>query len=166
MIRTILVPLDRSPFGERVLPLAASLAELLDAKLVLVEAISVHVFPGADATPAQVRAADEAAAYLLDIAGRLRARGLGVETAIPYGNPVEEILQEISIRNADLVVMATHGRSGLGRWVYGSVAEGVLHASPVPVLLLQAWHGEHLWRGLAGRPRLIVPLDGSELGEA
>src|SRR5690242_17726242 len=136
MIRTILVPLDRSPFGERALPFAECLARTLAARLVLVEAVNVHVVPGADPTAAQVQAMEEAGRYLRGIAGRIRETGLDVDIATPYGAAVQEILDEISIRDADLVVMATHGRSGLGRWVYGSVAEGVLHQSPVPVLLL------------------------------
>jgi nucleotide-binding universal stress UspA family protein len=62
--------------------------------------------------------------------------------------------------------MATHGRSGLGRWLYGSVAEAVLGRCPTPILLTRAWHAEQPARSAARYERLIVPLDGSTFAEA
>ena len=66
----------------------------------------------------------------------MSGQGVNIEVAVPYGDAAESILVEIGLRSADLVVMCTHGRSGLGRWIYGSVAEQVLHRSPVPVVLV------------------------------
>lgn len=165
MAGTILVPLDGSPLAERALPYAELLAQALEARLVLVRAVVAHTFPGVDPTDAQVRAVEEAEAYLAGLAARLAERGLAVETATPYGDAVQEILLEIDLRRADLVVMATHGRSGLGRWVYGSVAAGVLARSPVPVLLVRAWQPSLAAPPIAKQPRLLVPLDGSEFAE-
>jgi nucleotide-binding universal stress UspA family protein len=66
---------------------------------------------------------------------------------------------------ADLLVMATHGRSGLGRWVYGSVAEAVLRQTPVPLLLVRAWRIANKPPHFDAHPRLLAPLDGSRAAE-
>ena len=166
MFHRILVPLDASAAAARALPFAEALAGAGSARLLLVQAVNVHTVPGADPTESQVLALDEAQAYLDGLAARISDAGITVETAVPYGPAAEEIVTEARLRHADLIVMTTHGRTGLGRWVYGSVAEAVLAHSPVPVLLLQSWLGEHPWRRLAARPRLLVPLDGSEFSEA
>jgi nucleotide-binding universal stress UspA family protein len=166
MFQTLLVPLDGSSLAERVLPLAEALAEVGGARLVLVRAVLARTVPGGDLTSAQVHAVDEADAYLRDIASRLGERGLGVETAVVYGEAAEGILDEIRLRRADVVVMATHGRSGLGRWVYGSVADAVLAHSPVPVLLVRAWSSGVEPVALQARPRLILTLDGSDFAAA
>ncbi len=164
MYRTILVPLDGSPLAERALPYAEALARASGARLLLVRAALAHTFPGVDPTEDQVKAVREAEDYLATIAAQLARQGV-VETAVFYGEPVEAILEETRLRKADLVVMATHGRSGVSRWVYGSVAEAVLAESPVPVLLVQAWRDEGKLAPLAEHPRLIVPLDGSPFAE-
>lgn len=165
MYRTILVPLDGSAFGERALPLAATLAWRLGADLVLMRAASAAVFPGVDATAAQVQAVDETRAYLANLKAEWSGQGARVDIALPYGDPASEILQEIETRHVDMVVMSTHGRSGLGRWIYGSVGEKVLATSPVPVILVRpTGHLPQLDSDLA-HPTILVPLDGSTLAE-
>ncbi len=166
MFRKVLVPLDGSPFAERALSFAEALAKRGGGQVLLVNAASATVLPGIESSSAQVKAVQEGKSYLADVAGRLKEQGIEVETAVPYGSPSDAIVTEIEVRNADLVLMATHGRSGLGRWVYGSVAEAVLHSSPVPVMLVQSWQGEAPWRDFLSHPRLLVPLDGSVFGEA
>lgn len=165
MYRTLLVPLDGSRLAERALPLATALARASGARLVLVRAVWVDTLPGTDPTAAQVRAVAEAEGYLQGVARRLAEEAVVAEVAVPYERPVEGILTEIALRQADLVVLSTHGRSGLGRVVYGSVAEAVLARSPVPVLLVRA--GVPDGPLLVGeRPgRVLVPLDGSALAE-
>jgi len=165
MYRTILVPLDGSAFGERALPMATALARAMNAQLILVSAASATAFPGMDATEAQVQAVAEAQAYLLSLATELSSQCLRVDVAAPYGDPAESILLEIDLRHVDLVVMCTHGRSGLGRWIYGSVAEQVLARSPVPVLLVRH-SGEVATLGPEReQASLLVPLDGSAFAE-
>ena len=165
MYRTILVPLDGSAFGERALPMAASLAPAANAQLILMCAASASVFPGMDATDAQVQAVAEAQAYLLALATELSSQCLRVDVAAPYGDAAESILLEIDLRHVDMVVMCTHGRSGLGRWIYGSVAEQVLARSPVPVLLVRH-SGEIATLGPGPeQASLLVPLDGSIFAE-
>lgn len=165
MFSKLLVPLDGSPLAERALQLAGMLAKPTGAKLVLVRAAQAHPGPGTSLADAQVAAVSEAETYLEKIAARLAQEGVSVETAVPYGEAVEAIAEEVRLRQADLVVMATHGRSGIGRLVYGSVAKGVLVRSGVPVLLVRAWRPESEMKPLSDQPRIVVPLDGSAFSE-
>jgi nucleotide-binding universal stress UspA family protein len=165
MYHTILVPLDGSTFSERALPMATTLAHTMSAQMILVRAASASVFPGADPTEAQCQAVDEAQAYLSTLASGLSVQGLSVEVAVPYEDAAEGILLEIDLHSADLVVMCTHGRSGLGRWIYGSVAEQVLARSPAPVLLVHP-SGEVATLGPEpAQASMLVPLDGSAFAE-
>jgi nucleotide-binding universal stress UspA family protein len=82
-----------------------------------------------------------------------------------YGGAADAIADEVALREIDLVVMATHGRGGLGRFVYGSVAARVLHEAEVPVLLVRAWE-ERPGGSFDAAPRIVVPLDGSRFAEA
>ncbi len=85
----------------------------------------------------QVRAVAEAERYLANVASRLEAEhGLHAEVAIPYGGAADGILTEIDLHAADLVVMCTHGRTGLSRLVSASVTQAVLARSAAPVLLV------------------------------
>jgi nucleotide-binding universal stress UspA family protein len=151
--RTILVALDGSPLAERALPFARAVARGAGARLVLVRAV-----PPATVAPAPGSAGDEAAAYLERIALLVTGHG-AVEVAVPAGEPAAAILAHGRARGADLLVLATHGRSGLGRWLYGSVADAVLRHAETPVLLVPATCTA-AWQG-AGAGRVVVPLDGS-----
>src|SRR5262249_17655211 len=151
-------------YAEGALPYAEALARSGGARLLLVRAALAHTVPGADPTADQVRAVAEAETYLADVVGRLKGAKI-VETAVFYGRPVEAILEEVELRRVDLIVMATHGRSGLGRWLYGSVAEAVVSRSPAPVLLVRAGPGKPTNVAVAAGPRAIVPLDGSAFAE-
>lgn len=134
----ILVPLDGSELAEAALPRAAELARESGAKLLLVRAAQAHVFPGVDPTEAQVHVVEEAEQYLAGVAARLRADGVAdVETSVWYGPPALSIVEAARLRRADLIVMTTHGRSGLGRLILGSVAESVLRGTTTPILLLR-----------------------------
>ena len=101
-------------------------------------------------------------------ARKLAKEGFEVETGVPFGGSAARwILEEIDLRHANMVVMATHDRIGPDRWVHGSVAEVVVGRAPVPVLLVGPTHGAQLAKRLTSeRPVLVVPLDGSELAEA
>ncbi|MCC7106471.1 MAG: universal stress protein [Chloroflexi bacterium] len=163
-MKTILVPLDGSPLSERALPYARVLARAVDGKIILVRSAQARTFPGTDPTDEQVRAVEDAEAYLDGIATRLSEEGIQSEVAVPYGLPAEEIVAEVAIRDPDLVVMSTHGRGGLGRWIYGSVADQVIRDCRKPILLIPATC-ERLWT--LDRPiKVVVPLDGSPLAEA
>ncbi len=151
MYQTFLVPLDGSKLAERSVAVAAQLAEATHARIVLLQAIGVHVA--------------EARTYLGEIAIGLRARGLHVDTVVAPEPAAEAIVSFLRTRPVDMVIMSTHGRSGLGRVVFGSVAEAVLTHSHVPILLLRAAK-DVPDLGAATHPRILVPLDGSHFAEA
>ena len=75
--------------------------------------------------------------YLEGVATRLRERGRTVELIQPEGDPAAVLLEQARTLNADLIALTTHGRSGLSRLFYGSVAEAVLREAPCPVLLVR-----------------------------
>ena len=126
-VKTILVPLDGSIFAEAALAPATDLARQAGATLVLLRAAEAHTLPMADPIEAQVDVMDEAQEYLAAARARLLTAGVGnVEISAWYGPAVEAIVEAARYRHADLIVMSSHGRSGLSRLVLGSVAESVL----------------------------------------
>jgi nucleotide-binding universal stress UspA family protein len=134
----ILVPLDGSALAESALGRAASLAAK-NGTLVLMRAAEAHTLPGADPTEAQVEVVRDAEEYLASVAARLATNGSPrVETSVWYGPAASAIVDAARLRKADLIVMSTHGRSGLGRLIMGSVAESVLRGTTAPILLLRA----------------------------
>jgi len=136
-VKTILVPLDGSLLAELALKPAVELARERDAKLVLLRAAEAHTTV-ADPTEAQVAVVQEAEDYLARVrCGALDSGVTVVETAVWYGRPVEAIVEAARYRDADLIVMSSHGRTGLGRLVLGSVAESVLRATRTPILLIR-----------------------------
>jgi nucleotide-binding universal stress UspA family protein len=135
--KIVLVPLDGSTLAEGALAPAIGFGRA-GAKLVMLRAVETHGTPFADPGDAQVAAIEEAEKYLTGVAARVRGAGASdVETSVWYGPPVESITDAARFRKADLIVMSTHGRSGLGRLVLGSVAESVLRATTTPILLLR-----------------------------
>jgi nucleotide-binding universal stress UspA family protein len=137
-VKTILVPLDGSALGELALGPAIDLAREKDAGLVLLRAAEAHTTV-ADPTEAQVAVVREAEDYLAGVRTRVVAGGIAeVETSVWYGPPAEAIVEAARYRSADLIVMSSHGRSGIGRLVLGSVAESVLRGTPTPILLIRA----------------------------
>jgi nucleotide-binding universal stress UspA family protein len=137
-VKTILVPLDGSILAESAVAPAVDLAREHGAKLVLLRAAEAHSLPMADPTEAQVQAVRAAEEYLTDARRRVTQAGVAaVDTSVWYGAPAEAIVEAARYRGADLIVMSSHGRSGLGRLVLGSVAETVLRATRVPILLIR-----------------------------
>jgi nucleotide-binding universal stress UspA family protein len=144
MYQRLLVPLDGSGLAEAALAHAEEVAAQFDAEIIL---LRVVVSPYAIAAPDLVLATAEsdmhqlsaqAEEYLKNTANQLRARGLQVRSATCEGPVAEAILEHAEALNAGLVVMSTHGRGGVSRWVYGSVADRVLQGSSCPVLLIRA----------------------------
>ena len=124
--------------AENILTEIEALALLLNAKLNLIYVSKAHVLPGVDPTDAQVKVVNTAKEYLETIQERLSAKNLKIEIHTPYGNPAEKILEVCRRHDIDLIAMSTHGRSGIGRWLLGSVAEKVVRHSEIPVLLLRS----------------------------
>jgi nucleotide-binding universal stress UspA family protein len=150
--RTILIPLDGSTLAETAVARAAELSREKPSTLILLRAAEARTFPGADPTEAQVAVVREAEEYLAQVQGTLAAQGLtDVKTSVWYGPPAPAVVEAARVHKADLIVMTTHGRSGIGRLVLGSVAESVLRGTEVPILLLRA-PGAPLEAPRAGAP--------------
>ena len=135
----ILVPLDGSFFAEAALPKAVELIRSNpDATLILLRAAEVTTLPGVDPIDAQVSVVREAEDYLETVAARLREEGLPrVRTSVWYGAAAPSILEAARLAKPDLIMMSTHGRSGFGRLVFGSVAESVLRDTRTPIFLIK-----------------------------
>ena len=135
----ILIPLDGSRFAEAALPKAVELVRNNpDATLILLRAAEATTFPDVDPIDAQVSVVHEAEDYLETVAARLREDGVpGVRTSVWYGAAAPSILEAARMANPDLIMMSTHGRSGIGRLIVGSVAESVLRGTRTPIFLIR-----------------------------
>lgn len=148
LYKHILVTLDGSESAEVAVPHALGLAKLSGAEVTLlfVEAPVEYALQ----TLGQPIYVDEhwetrkarAQQYLDSIARRPECRGLRIRSAVEMGPAAETILDYAFRNSVDLIVMATHGRSGLKRWVLGSVADKVLRAADRSVLLVRAYPGQ------------------------
>jgi nucleotide-binding universal stress UspA family protein len=147
-LKRILVPLDGSALARQALPLATELATCAQAELLLVQAIPPLTEPyigGGLPAGALETLREHARQELSAVAGKLRPYQVPVRIATVDGRAAEVILKAAVQRQADLIVMATHGRSGLSRWALGSVADKLLHAARTPLLLVRARNdAEHL----------------------
>ncbi|HTI13509.1 MAG TPA: universal stress protein [Dictyobacter sp.] len=178
MFKRILVPLDGSERAEAVLPTVAVLARAYGSIVTLVRVVPEHVTSGYHvslpeseddfAGPVQDGSLKEASGYLERVASSEVMQGLSVAVKILVGaNVAEQILALIPGIVADLVVVCSHGHTGLKRWSFGSVAHKLVRHSSVPVLVLREdqgsviphFDGQHSLRVLVG-------LDGSTLAEA
>jgi len=164
VLKTIVVPVDGSEFSERALPYAANLAKATGARLVLVRAAErpLSLEAVVDPTEATFDSFGEAEADLAATMARL-GNDPAIEPRVYTGDAAQAIIDAARLNEASLIVMATHGRSGLGRWLYGSVADHVIRGSRVPVLLVPITC-EASWPADQTR-RILVALDGSALAE-
>lgn len=169
MLKRILVPLDGSPRAEQALPAAAHLAQASEGTLVLVNVVNVsheavsYGIGGMVLPPDTIEGAVLAnRTYLHSLIQRTHLTGrAAVEPQVAVGSPAERILQIAQNEQVDLIVMVSHGYTGLKQWVMGSVAEKVAHHAPLPVLILR--DGEpmhtHLFADGSQVVRALVPLD-------
>jgi nucleotide-binding universal stress UspA family protein len=140
----ILVPLDGSELSEAILPVVTGLAGPFDLGIELLRAVEpIPAYAAAELAAshsAELLRLEEADAggYLAKLVTPLEARGLRVTPRVALGPAVDEILRRARESGTGLIAMTTHGRSGMGRLLLGSVAERVLRAAPVPVLLWKA----------------------------
>lgn len=143
-IDRILVPLDGSELSLSVLPYVEEMAATLGASLILYNAVlPLNIYPGTELTPARVGGIiddllAQGQSFLAQVALEIEARGkVKGWSVVTIGFPVDEIVRVAQEVNAGLVAMATHGRSGVNRWVMGSVADGVVRRSSLPCLLVR-----------------------------
>jgi len=144
MYKNIIVPLDGSELAECVLPHVHTVAKgQTAARVTLIRVVTkLHLYGGVESrfSPEEKKHLEDdsmnvAREYLNNVASRLIEKGLKAETLVLYGEKTVETLADYV--DVDLIVIATHGRSGVGRWVLGSVADKILRASPVPVLMVR-----------------------------
>lgn len=191
----ILVPLDGSTFSEAVLSPVIQMAKGVDAEVLLmtvveeprmrstwIETLAMGTGEyGVVAPPSMSRPSESGVGtesekqalesalhaseeYLTKVAGRFSPGRVKTKTIIG-DNPVGAILAFSIEQGVDIIAMSTHGRSGLGRWVFGSVADKLLHSTSLPMLLVNPTDGSQT--SSEGKPidTLVVPLDGSEVAE-
>jgi nucleotide-binding universal stress UspA family protein len=164
--RQIVVPLDGSKFAEAALPLALTLSRKTGANVHLVTV--VEPIPAFAYEEWEAAAEEWSVAYLAKLKEDLNAlAGGAVTTALLTGHAVDALQEEASSCEADLVVLATHGRGALTRMWLGSVADGFLRHTDRPVILVRP-DEEHLPPADFEHEfeTLLVPLDGSELSES
>ena len=193
MQKQLIVPLDGSRLAEEALPHAVALARATGSGITLLQAVPTASSIGAlawavpFAQPAAKReeVVESAREYLRSVAQRIESASAGgpPQVGLVAGDAAEAIIRHVEQDpKATMIVMATNGRSGLSRWVLGSVAEKVLQAAPVPLVLIRpsAVSGESTGESQVGEsafepPRvpsipeyktILVPLDGSALAEA
>jgi nucleotide-binding universal stress UspA family protein len=141
-LKRILVPLDGSALARQALPIALELAAPAQAELILLWVVApsieeyMHAFP-ADADAHRILH-DQATEALAARDGDRSIPAVQLTTAVGVGLPAQAIVEEAAWRRVDLIVMATHGYSGLQRWRLGSVANAVLHATTIPLLLVRS----------------------------
>jgi len=141
MFKKILVPLDGSKLAEGILSRVEGLAKVHDGEVSLIRVALAHTFPGQDPVEHQVNVVREAEEYLTKIESNLRSVGVKVKSVVCYGHDAKEIVEHAKWGDYDLIAMSTHGRSGLTQFILGSVANKVIHASTVPILLCRAFEG-------------------------
>jgi nucleotide-binding universal stress UspA family protein len=157
-MKVVLVPLDGSALAARAVPFATAIAANAGWSLLLLRAVDTFRSP----TDAAERAEKQAAQEALDaVAASLEAVGVRAVTRIVDGQAETQILEATADEDVRLIVMSTHGRGGIGRFIYGSVADTVLRHTPVPVLIVPP-HGLERWPSDEGIT-ILAPLDGSGL---
>lgn len=147
MWKKILVPLDGSPLAESVLPYVEDLAHQPGAEVTLlrVSPPAQYVVGEAgyviylDEQMENIRTSLKE--YLEGVAQGLRSKGLTAHTGVEFGEPAEEIARYAQEHGFDFIAMSTHGRTGLSRLIFGSVAQEVLRRATVPVLLFRGEEG-------------------------
>ncbi|HZD41482.1 MAG TPA: universal stress protein [Terriglobales bacterium] len=169
MYTRMLIPLDGSKVAEQVLPYARFLAKALGIPVELLGAVDPDVLVPFS-NPAQGRHLDtlvaeatSRTATYLDTTART-IQGPQVKCSVEKGKPEDAIIDKAALDKNTLIVMATHGRSGIQRWLLGSVTDKVLHGSTHHLFLVRA-SDQGKTDGEAALKSVIVPLDGSALAE-
>jgi len=156
MWKKILVPLDGSNLAELALPYAEEIAAAFNSEVFL-----VYV-----SEPAEDQYRHMHQLYIEDVAGQIKKRIKKVSPLVLTGKPAEEIIGYAEQNDVGLIIMASHGRSGITPWSTGGVAGKVLHAAKIPLLLIKAAKPRQRKPGKRLINRILLPLDGSKAGEA
>jgi nucleotide-binding universal stress UspA family protein len=144
-IKRILMPLDGSQIGAAAISFTEKLAQWVSAEIVLLHVVPPPSFFMSFAGAGQVTPEEELAArrsgavnYLEGVKQELTRQGMNVTTALASGSPADQVVEYAAKNAIDLIAMSSHGRTGIGRWVFGSVTDKILHAGDAPVLVVRA----------------------------
>jgi len=171
MYKRMLIPLDGSEIAETMFPYAKELGGRLGLDMTFLYVCSQHEWE----SPAVYRAyVEHMAENILEQARDMQKKGgtqkqdhlTKAKGELVVGHPAEEILRYADEKKANLILMATHGRSGIMRWALGSVTDKVLRSSTIPVWLVRAGAPERETVGKNLVSKVIVSLDGSDLAES
>jgi nucleotide-binding universal stress UspA family protein len=147
MYSTILVPLDGSKLAECVLPHVETLIKGAQAKRVIFARVfepfhpptSDYIFDDVQIKKVDSENKAESEKYLKGIVGQVKyGSGVRVESVVLRGNAADVLADFANKNEADIIVIATHGRSGVSKWVWGGVADRILRSSCVPILMVRA----------------------------
>jgi nucleotide-binding universal stress UspA family protein len=149
-LHKILAPLDGSDIGEAALPYAETLGFNLRASVSLLQVISppgtieANLLGGPDWRKFVKAMHDAGENYLKSIAEKLSDRGIKATYEVVTGDPADKIVEYAEDKKIGLIAMSTHGRTGIARWVLGSVADKALHGARIPILLVRS-------------PKMVIP---------
>lgn len=170
MYKRILVPLDGSTRAERAIPVAARIARIANGTVVLVQVATLPFtyspYLGSATYADEAIEADlnEVERYLDTLANSESLEGIKTTTKAIFGSPAPAILSAANSYNIDLIVMTSQGKTGMKRWMLGSVAQKIARYSSMPVLVLHEKGPLPVGPRFDNRPlRALVPLDGSAL---
>jgi len=148
--RTVVIALDSSSLSARALPFARTIAHQWSGRVILVHATDAR----------QQQAQDPLERELAAVVRNMRAESIQADAELRVGSPAQVIVDVASERHADLIVMASHQRHGVNRWLNGSITEDVLTRTSTPLLVVPALGEPPRTRAV----RVLVPLDGSAVG--
>lgn len=169
MYKKILLPLDGSELGEGILPYVGQIARGMLANVTVMYVTTLEQAASGKTSLVHVPEGqrESVSDYLREMREALERNGVkSTDALVRAGVPSVEIVEYSQAHGYDLIAMATHGRSGVGRWVYGSTTDKVLHSTSLPMLLLRPRDQKERAPGQTPIHTAIVPLDGSALAEA
>lgn len=168
MLDHILVPLDGSSLAECVLPHVAAVGRPFEAQITLVRVVERETTPEErgtiDPLSWQMRKS-EAEAYLDQVKQRLKEVGLPVKSALLEGKAAERIIEYAQSQDMDLIVLSSHGRSGLSPWNINSVVQKVILRAYVPTLIVRAYEADKCAMMDLTYEQILLPVDGSRRAE-
>jgi len=176
MLQSLLVPLDGSEFSERTLPLARGLADATGAALHLAHVHRPHVpdhllsntqfhFEGLDMEEYDRHHRDQEENYLTDVVARSEGGGAAVDAVLLEGDVADELAHYAEDTAVDLILITTHGHTGVSRMWLGSVADALIRHTHLPLVVVHPAPGRHVPDEASAFSHILVALDGSPLSE-
>lgn len=166
MFEKILIPLDGSPLAQRVLPHALSVAQAFDSEVAFLHVLEQPENGGSgqvDPLDWQLRKA-EAQSYLKDVADGWAGSGVLTDEVLLEGSAPERIIEHADESDVDLIVLSSHGESGLSEWNISSVVQKTIFRAYRSLMLIRAYN-EEVQQEHVTYKRIVLPLDGSQRAE-